>query len=95
MKLFLFSNVYVVLVLIYLNEVSCTYDEEEIKISLIIYCLICFHCFIRALVFTDLFDVHIVRDTGRKVEDPDMLERIRLTIINNLLKYHPVSLFHR
>lgn len=26
---------------------------------------------------------------GRKVEDPDMLERIRLTIINNLLKYHP------
>lgn len=32
------------------------------------------------------------RDTGRKVEDPDMLERIRLTIINNLLKYHPVSM---
>ncbi|BBN70173.1 ACT domain-containing protein [Prunus dulcis] len=31
------------------------------------------------------------RDTGRKVEDPDMLERIRLTIINNLLKYHPES----
>ncbi|EOY19253.1 ACT domain-containing protein isoform 2, partial [Theobroma cacao] len=30
-------------------------------------------------------------DTGRKVEDPDMLERIRLTIINNLLKYHPES----
>ncbi|XP_010271671.1 PREDICTED: ACT domain-containing protein ACR12-like [Nelumbo nucifera] len=29
--------------------------------------------------------------TGRKVEDPDMLERIRLTIINNLLKYHPES----
>ncbi|KAK9912055.1 hypothetical protein M0R45_035930 [Rubus argutus] len=35
---------------------------------------------------------HITRlDTGRKVEDPDMLERIRLTIINNLLKYHPES----
>ena len=32
------------------------------------------------------------RDSGRKVEDPDMLERIRLTIINNLLKYHPVSM---
>lgn len=47
------------------------------------------------LVFTDLFDVHILRDTGRKVEDPDMLERIRLTIINNLLKYHPVSLSSR
>ncbi|XWS56872.1 hypothetical protein CRYUN_Cryun09bG0122700 [Craigia yunnanensis] len=30
-------------------------------------------------------------DTGRKVEDPDILERIRLTIINNLLKYHPES----
>lgn len=30
-------------------------------------------------------------DTGRKVEDPDMLERIRLTVINNLLKYHPES----
>ncbi|KAB2594974.1 hypothetical protein D8674_030424 [Pyrus ussuriensis x Pyrus communis] len=33
-------------------------------------------------------------DTGRKVEDPDMLERIRLTIINNLLKYHPESSQH-
>ncbi|KAG9455981.1 hypothetical protein H6P81_000489 [Aristolochia fimbriata] len=31
------------------------------------------------------------RASGRKVEDPDMLERIRLTIINNLLKYHPES----
>lgn len=30
-------------------------------------------------------------DSGRKVEDPDLLERIRLTIINNLLKYHPES----
>nr|GEY64752.1 hypothetical protein [Tanacetum cinerariifolium] len=29
--------------------------------------------------------------TGRKVEDPDLLESIRLTIINNLLKYHPES----
>ncbi|KAL2557905.1 ACT domain-containing protein ACR12 [Forsythia ovata] len=33
----------------------------------------------------------ITRATGRKVEDPDLLERIRLTIINNLLKYHPES----
>ncbi|XP_066358571.1 ACT domain-containing protein ACR12-like [Miscanthus floridulus] len=33
---------------------------------------------------------HIMR-SGRKVEDPDMLERIRLTIINNLLQYHPES----
>ncbi|KAK4754545.1 hypothetical protein SAY87_002649 [Trapa incisa] len=30
-------------------------------------------------------------DTGRKVDDPEMLERIHLTIINNLLKYHPES----
>ncbi|CAO2832717.1 unnamed protein product [Amaranthus hypochondriacus] len=30
-------------------------------------------------------------DSGRKVEDPDMLEHIRLTIIDNLLKYHPES----
>ncbi|CAA7404402.1 unnamed protein product [Spirodela intermedia] len=29
--------------------------------------------------------------SGRKVENPDMLEKIRLTIINNLLKYHPES----
>uniref|UniRef100_A0A1D1YSP2 ACT domain-containing protein ACR n=1 Tax=Anthurium amnicola TaxID=1678845 RepID=A0A1D1YSP2_9ARAE len=28
---------------------------------------------------------------GRKVENPDMLEKIRLTVINNLLKYHPES----
>ncbi|GAB4855165.1 ACT domain-containing protein acr12 [Ancistrocladus abbreviatus] len=33
----------------------------------------------------------INRLNGRKVEDPDMLERVRLTIINNLLKYHPES----
>ncbi|PWA39346.1 ACT domain-containing protein [Artemisia annua] len=31
------------------------------------------------------------RSTGRKLEDPDLLESIRLTIINNLLKYHPES----
>lgn len=32
-------------------------------------------------------------DTGRKVEDPELLEAIRLTIINNLLQYHPVISF--
>ncbi|XP_041992104.1 ACT domain-containing protein ACR12-like isoform X2 [Salvia splendens] len=32
----------------------------------------------------------ITRASGRKVEDPDLLEGIRLTILNNLLKYHPV-----
>ncbi|KAJ7565084.1 hypothetical protein O6H91_02G047200 [Diphasiastrum complanatum] len=30
-------------------------------------------------------------DTGRKVENPELLETIRLTIINNLLQYHPES----
>uniref|UniRef100_UPI001CB9257F ACT domain-containing protein ACR11-like n=1 Tax=Erigeron canadensis TaxID=72917 RepID=UPI001CB9257F len=29
--------------------------------------------------------------TGRKVEEPEMLEAIRLTIISNLLEYHPES----
>lgn len=28
-------------------------------------------------------------DTGRKIEDPEMLEAIRLTIIANMLEYHP------
>ena len=30
------------------------------------------------------------RSTGRKVEDPELLEAIRLTIINNMIEYHPV-----
>ncbi|KAF7814508.1 ACT domain-containing protein ACR11 [Senna tora] len=30
-------------------------------------------------------------DTGRKVEEPELLEAIRLTIINNMIKYHPES----
>ncbi|KAJ6311253.1 hypothetical protein OIU77_013094 [Salix suchowensis] len=29
--------------------------------------------------------------TGRKIDDPELLEAIRLTIINNLLQYHPES----
>ncbi|EPS64895.1 hypothetical protein M569_09883, partial [Genlisea aurea] len=29
--------------------------------------------------------------TGRKVDDPELLEAIRLTVINNLLEYHPES----
>ncbi|KAJ6803003.1 ACT domain-containing protein DS12, chloroplastic [Iris pallida] len=29
--------------------------------------------------------------TGRKVDDPELLEAIRLTIINNLIEYHPVT----
>ncbi|KAI5074266.1 hypothetical protein GOP47_0010227 [Adiantum capillus-veneris] len=30
-------------------------------------------------------------DTGRKIENPELLERVRLTILGNLLKYHPES----
>ncbi|KAK4362109.1 hypothetical protein RND71_017350 [Anisodus tanguticus] len=29
--------------------------------------------------------------TGRKVEDPELLEAIRLTIINNMMEFHPES----
>ncbi|CAH9106821.1 unnamed protein product [Cuscuta europaea] len=29
--------------------------------------------------------------TGKKIEDPELLEAIRLTIINNMLQYHPES----
>lgn len=36
--------------------------------------------------------VVVCSDTGRKVEDPELLEAIRLTIINNMLQYHPVFL---
>jgi hypothetical protein len=32
------------------------------------------------------------RDNNKKVEDPELLEAIRLTIINNLLEYHPVRI---
>jgi hypothetical protein len=40
--------------------------------------------------YSNIFPSLLHVSSGRKVEDPDMLERIRLTIINNLLKYHPV-----
>nr|GMC65506.1 ACT domain-containing protein ACR12 [Ipomoea batatas] len=51
------------------------------------------------MVFTAAMVMHsnvlrkllLFRATGRRVEDPDLLERIRLTIINNLIKYHPES----
>jgi UTP:GlnB (protein PII) uridylyltransferase len=51
---------------------------------------------VKANVFLDSSGKHntfsITRaDTGRKVDDPEALEQIRLTIINNLLKYHPES----
>uniref|UniRef100_A0A7N0SX07 ACT domain-containing protein ACR n=1 Tax=Kalanchoe fedtschenkoi TaxID=63787 RepID=A0A7N0SX07_KALFE len=51
---------------------------------------------VKANVFLDSSGKHnmfaITRaDTGRKVEDPELLEAIRMTIINNLLKYHPES----
>ncbi|KAG6505736.1 ACT domain-containing protein DS12, chloroplastic-like isoform X1 [Zingiber officinale] len=31
------------------------------------------------------------RSTGRKIDDPELLETIRLTIIANMLQYHPES----
>lgn len=67
--------------------------------SLFINCLPCFRCFIdtsslHKFLSEILFGLHSIRDTGRKVENPDMLERIRLTIINNLLQYHPVSMLY-
>ncbi|KAF6142318.1 hypothetical protein GIB67_023343 [Kingdonia uniflora] len=51
---------------------------------------------VKANVFLDSSGKHnmfaITRaDTGRKVEDPELLEAIRLTIINNLIEYHPES----
>ncbi|KAF5727855.1 putative amino acid binding protein [Tripterygium wilfordii] len=51
---------------------------------------------VKANVFLDSSGKHnkfsITRaDTGRKIEDPELLEEIRLTIINNLLQYHPES----
>ncbi|KAK4587836.1 hypothetical protein RGQ29_019014 [Quercus rubra] len=51
---------------------------------------------VKANVFLDSSGKHnkfaITRaDTGRKVDDPELLEAIRLTIINNLIEYHPES----
>ncbi|KAH9297604.1 hypothetical protein KI387_029286, partial [Taxus chinensis] len=51
---------------------------------------------VKAKVFLDTSGKHntfaITRaDTGRKVDDPELLESIRLSIIQNLLKYHPES----
>ncbi|KAF8400287.1 hypothetical protein HHK36_013584 [Tetracentron sinense] len=51
---------------------------------------------VKANVFLDSSGKHTKfaitkSDTGRKVEDPELLEAIRLTIINNLLEYHPES----
>lgn len=51
---------------------------------------------VKANVHLDSFGKHTKfsitkASTGRKVEDPELLEAIRLTIISNLLKYHPES----
>uniref|UniRef100_A0A2P2LRA0 ACT domain-containing protein ACR n=1 Tax=Rhizophora mucronata TaxID=61149 RepID=A0A2P2LRA0_RHIMU len=51
---------------------------------------------VKANVFLDSSGKHNMfaitkADTGRKVEDPELLEAIRLTIISNLLEYHPES----
>ncbi|XP_022948657.1 ACT domain-containing protein ACR11-like [Cucurbita moschata] len=51
---------------------------------------------VKANVFLDSSGKHnrfsiTKADTGRKVDDPELLEAIRLTIINNLLEFHPES----
>ncbi|XP_057464768.1 ACT domain-containing protein ACR11-like [Actinidia eriantha] len=51
---------------------------------------------IKANVFLDSSGKHnkfaiTKANTGRKIDDPELLEAIRLTIINNLLEYHPES----
>ncbi|XP_061987033.1 ACT domain-containing protein ACR11 isoform X2 [Populus nigra] len=51
---------------------------------------------VKANVFLDSSGKHNTfaitkSSTGRKVDDPELLEAIRLTIINNLLQYHPES----
>ncbi|CAI8593661.1 unnamed protein product [Vicia faba] len=51
---------------------------------------------VKANVFLDSSGKHnkffiTKADTGRKVEDPELLEAICLTIINNLIQYHPES----
>ncbi|XP_022153438.1 ACT domain-containing protein ACR11-like isoform X2 [Momordica charantia] len=51
---------------------------------------------VKANVFLDSSGKHnrfsiTKADTGRKVDDPELLEAIRLTIINNLIQYHPES----
>lgn len=42
------------------------------------------------LLLLPFFFFFIFSDTGRKIEEPELLEAIRLTVINNLLQYHPV-----
>ncbi|KAJ6433124.1 hypothetical protein OIU84_020203 [Salix udensis] len=51
---------------------------------------------VKANVFLDSSGKHNTfsitkASTGRKIDDPELLEAIRLTIINNLLQYHPES----
>jgi UTP:GlnB (protein PII) uridylyltransferase len=51
---------------------------------------------VKANVFLDSSGKHnrffiTKADTGRKIEDPELLEAIRLTVISNLLQYHPES----
>ncbi|KAL0875168.1 hypothetical protein Bca101_024873 [Brassica carinata] len=48
---------------------------------------------VKANVYLDSSGKHnkfAITKAGRKVEDPELLEAIRLTVINNLLEFHPV-----
>ncbi|KAL0801713.1 hypothetical protein Bca101_056889 [Brassica carinata] len=47
---------------------------------------------VKANVYLDSSGKHnkfAITKAGRKVEDPELLEAIRLTVINNLLEFHP------
>ena len=46
--------------------------------------------YIIRLILLFVFHCMYFSSTGRKVDDPELLEAIRLTIINNLLEFHPV-----
>ncbi|KAL0701618.1 hypothetical protein Bca4012_057740 [Brassica carinata] len=49
---------------------------------------------VKANVYLDSSGKHnkfAITKAGRKVEDPELLEAIRLTVINNLLEFHPES----
>ncbi|RRT70274.1 hypothetical protein B296_00020125, partial [Ensete ventricosum] len=45
----------------------------------------------RLLCFSFPVNGIFYRYTGRKIDDPELLETIRLTIISNMLQYHPES----
>ncbi|XP_042464313.1 ACT domain-containing protein DS12, chloroplastic-like isoform X1 [Zingiber officinale] len=45
----------------------------------------------RFMITNSFMDKALLLSTGRKIDDPELLETIRLTIITNMLQYHPES----